>query len=108
FPRRIAEEGADLWLLNARDVREWLPARPANSHKGTYGHVLVVAGSPGLTGAGQLTVRGAHRAGAGLVTWAVPGSLPASLAPASPETLTVPWPGDGTDGTPPPETWPEN
>lgn len=108
FPRRIADDGADLWLLNARDVREWLPARPADSHKGTYGHVLVVAGSPGMTGAGQLAVRGAHRAGAGLVTWAVPRSLQASLAPASPETMTVPWPEDAADGTPSLENWLEN
>ena len=49
--------------------------RLAESHKGTYGHVLVVGGSIGMTGAVVMSANAALRAGAGLVTAAVPESL---------------------------------
>jgi len=52
-----------------------LPERPADAHKGLFGHVLVVAGSPGMTGAGCMAAVAAQRAGAGLVTLALPESL---------------------------------
>jgi hydroxyethylthiazole kinase-like uncharacterized protein yjeF len=52
-----------------------LPERPRDAHKGDFGHVLVVAGSPGMTGAGCMAAMAAQRAGAGLVTLALPASL---------------------------------
>ncbi len=52
-----------------------LPRRRAEAHKGDFGRVLVVAGSPGMTGAGCLTALGAQRAGAGLITLALPRSV---------------------------------
>lgn len=55
-------------VIEAADVRELLPLRAADTHKGRGGHVLVVAGSPGRTGAAVLSGHGAMRAGAGLVT----------------------------------------
>ena len=52
-----------------------LPARALSGHKGSFGHVLVVGGSPGKTGAVLLAAQGALRAGAGLVSLAAPRSL---------------------------------
>ena len=60
-----------------REVSELpgVPARRPEAHKGDFGHVLVVAGSPGMTGAGCMAAQSAQLAGAGLVTLALPASL---------------------------------
>jgi NAD(P)H-hydrate epimerase len=62
-----------------------LPDRPTNAHKGTFGTVLVVAGSVNYTGAALLAGKAACRIGAGLVTLAVPAPLHTSLAGHFPE-----------------------
>lgn len=66
-------------------VRSFLPLRPPDAHKGTFGTVLVVAGSINYTGAALLAGKSAFRAGAGLVTLAVPVPLHSSLAGHFPE-----------------------
>lgn len=65
--------------LECEDVARLLPARRATGHKGTAGHVLVIAGSAGKTGAALLAARAALRTGAGLVTIATTGSARAAL-----------------------------
>jgi len=62
-------------LIDDEMVRRLLPAREADAHKGTFGHLAVAAGSVGMTGAACLTSEAAARAGAGLVTLACPWSL---------------------------------
>jgi hydroxyethylthiazole kinase-like uncharacterized protein yjeF len=62
---RVGESGR---ILERADVMSWLVPRPLSAHKGSAGRVVVVAGSPGKTGAALLSARGALRAGAGLVT----------------------------------------
>ena len=64
-------------MSELEDVRELpcLPERDRDSHKGDFGRVLAVGCSPGMTGAGCMVARGAQRAGAGLVTLALPAGL---------------------------------
>lgn len=64
--------------------------RKADSNKGLYGHVLIVAGSVGKAGAAGMAARGALRAGAGLVTVATPEPVLATVAGFAPEIMTEP------------------
>src|SRR5262249_39204240 len=67
-------EGGYLELLTRERMRELVPARAADSNKGDFGRVLVIAGSLGRTGAAHMSAMGALRSGAGLVTVAAPRS----------------------------------
>jgi ADP-dependent NAD(P)H-hydrate dehydratase / NAD(P)H-hydrate epimerase len=78
-------EGLHREVATAETVRANLPERPPDSHKGTFGTVLVVAGSLNYTGAALLAGQAAYRSGAGLVTLAVPSVLHAPLAGQFPE-----------------------
>lgn len=79
-------------LLEAARIRALLPLRPRESHKGDYGHILALVGSRGKPGAGALACLAALRAGAGLVTAAVPASAYAALAAGRPEVMVEPLP----------------
>ena len=64
------EAPPDAWMeLERADAARLLPPREPDSHKGTYGHLAVLAGSEGMMGAGALCSAAALRAGAGLVSW---------------------------------------
>jgi NAD(P)H-hydrate epimerase len=76
----------------------FLPQPARSQHKGTAGHLLVIGGSPGLTGAPALAGLGALRAGAGLVTVACPADLSAEIKQGRPEIMTLPL-GSGPDWT---------
>ncbi len=76
-------------VVDAERVRALLPPRPADAHKGTFGTVMVVAGSVNFTGAALLAGKAAYRVGAGLVTLAVPAPLHAALAGHFPEATWV-------------------
>ncbi len=66
----VAQESTSLEWVEATTAARLLPPRAAASHKGDYGHLLVVAGSRDKSGASVLVARGALRSGAGLVTLA--------------------------------------
>ena len=61
--------------IAADTARALLPPRPDGGHKGSFGHVVVIAGSRGFAGAVRLACEAAYRAGAGLVTAAVPQAI---------------------------------
>nr|NIV30186.1 NAD(P)H-hydrate dehydratase [Anaerolineae bacterium] len=61
-------------------MRAWLPRRPMDAHKGTFGKALIVAGSVNYTGAAYLAGAAATRAGAGLVTLALPAAIHTAVA----------------------------
>lgn len=85
-------------LLAEDEARALVPARSPEAHKGDAGRVLVVAGSPGKSGAAHLALSGALRGGAGLVTLAArPEVLPFALA-GRPEAMSVAVPGAGPLG----------
>jgi NAD(P)H-hydrate epimerase len=82
----------DVWLslLDPEMFEELLAPRPPDGHKGTFGHVLVVAGSRDKSGAAAMTGLGALRAGAGLVTVASAASAIPVIASHAPELMTAP------------------
>lgn len=69
---------------------EQVTFREEDGHKGTYGHVLVVAGSPGMSGAAYFTAMGALRSGSGLVSVALPQTLNSVMEVKLSEALTLP------------------
>ena len=98
----LREISPQVELLDSSAVRGLLPSRREDSHKGDYGHLLVMAGSRGKTGAAILSCRGALRVGTGLVTLAAPHGLNNILASALVEPMTevLGEPSDGDQWSP--------
>ena len=78
-----------------------LPPRPPDAHKGTFGHLLIIAGSRHYIGAAALAAMAAHRAGAGLVTLATPASIYPIVAARLTETIHLPLPESADGGIAP-------
>jgi NAD(P)H-hydrate epimerase len=86
----VRSERAEIEWLDATSVRDLLPERYRETHKGTFGHVLAVAGSRGKSGAAVLVGLAALRSGVGLMTVAVPRGSLDSVASAQAEIMTEP------------------
>ena len=91
IPPFIAEKVGPLHFLLTPDlVRRGFQPRSPEAHKGNTGHLLVIGGSPGKTGAAAMTAMSAMRAGAGLVTLGIPRSLNPILETQALEAMTYP------------------
>jgi len=89
----IEEEDIRSHLIQYEDIQGLLAVpRHADTHKGDYGHLLVLAGSVGKTGAAALACKAAMRVGAGLVTLGIPRSLNEIMEVKLTETMTMPLP----------------
>jgi NAD(P)H-hydrate epimerase len=96
IPARLL--ASPLGLIEPSDVLAAFPPRLPSAHKGRFGHLLVVAGSLGKSGAAVLAGLAALRVGAGLVTVATPGGVLASVASGRPELMTEPLAEEGDGG----------
>jgi hydroxyethylthiazole kinase-like uncharacterized protein yjeF len=99
FPEGLlTAESLYIQTIEKTDAALLVPARPANSHKGDYGRVLIVAGSRGRTGAALMAAKACLRAGAGLVTMGVPETLTGVFQSRATEEMILPLPdkGDGS------------
>ena len=88
----IDSQAIKVQVVEEADLRPWFRKRSTDSHKGNYGHVLVIAGSRGKGGAAGLTALAALRIGCGLVTLALPESCQKALEFHPLEVMTVPAP----------------
>ncbi len=91
-PEIVQSSGIRRYLLTEELLSSWIAPRHAAAHKGSAGHVCVLAGSAGKTGAAALVCLGAGRAGAGLVTLFIPESLNPIMEVKLTEAMTLPVP----------------
>lgn len=104
IPSSLASEsGVQVHLLTPEVLHAHLGVdlarqRSPEGHKGTYGHVLLAAGTLRMSGAGLLSARAALRAGCGLVTWALPQKLLPCIIGSAPELMLADV-GGNEDGT---------
>jgi len=91
FPEELlAECGLQTYLVDNDYLQGHLQERQRNSHKGTYGHLLLVGGSMGMSGAVTLAARSSYRAGVGAVSCAVPSDVQLHIAVNIPEAMVYP------------------
>lgn len=84
----IDDEAVSLALITPKDIQAHIAPRLASTHKGTYGHVAIIAGSPGRSGAAVMCARGAIRTGVGLVSVMTDAETAKLVHAASIESMT--------------------
>ena len=95
-PQVLAAADPGKELLTGASLQGVLRPRDRKAHKGHFGHVLLLAGSTGKSGAAALAARAAARTGAGLVTLAVPAGLNSVLESMVTEVMTEPLPEESS------------
>jgi ADP-dependent NAD(P)H-hydrate dehydratase / NAD(P)H-hydrate epimerase len=91
-PESVVQSSLNMYAITASDIESIVASRPLLSHKGSFGHVLVVGGSLGKSGAAAMSGMAALRAGTGLVTVATARGVLQSVAGFAPELMTEPLP----------------
>jgi len=86
----IQKQLADFYLIEERDIRHTLKPRKPFSHKGTYGHALIIAGNTNTMGAALLSAMACLHTGAGLTTACIPQSGLVALNTKLPEVMALP------------------
>jgi NAD(P)H-hydrate epimerase len=86
-PAIISEKGTPFHYILKKDIQKILRQRAKFSHKGLFGHALLIAGSYGMAGAAILAARAALRAGVGLLTTHVPRTVYPIIQGAVPESI---------------------
>ena len=94
----VKRQDTKIHLLEEKDIKKIFHNRQPDSHKGNYGHVLVLAGSRGKGGAAGLSALAALRAGCGLCTLALPDSCQKAFELHPMEVMTLPLP-ENSSGT---------
>lgn len=106
IPAELLEKAdSEMELITPQDLSPCLKRRPCDSHKGAYGHLLILGGAAGYSGAAQMAARAALRSGVGLVTVVTPASLASSLAGNVMEAMVYAAPETET-GSLSRDTWP--
>ena len=96
FPMELlSSESLKTQTIEQTDASFLLPERTAYSHKGDYGHVLIIAGSKGKTGAALMTAKACLRSGAGMITIGVPETLMDVFQERVTEEMVLPLPDNG-------------
>lgn len=95
YPVRIIKEINPAGRLTTGDELPLIRKRGRNTHKGNYGHVLVIGGSKDFTGAPVISSMAALRSGAGLVTMAVPSAIAGTITGRVPEVMPLPLRDEG-------------
>jgi len=107
MPREMVERLAgDMRLIEKKWVSGLIPLRDAEAHKGNFGHLFIIAGSPGKTGAAAMAAEASVRSGTGLTTVGTPASLNPILEVKITEAMTLPLP-DRNSGYIAAEAWGE-
>lgn len=86
----VEKKSPKVHLTEKKRVQSFFSVRDSQAHKGNFGHLLIIAGSIGKTGAAALAANAAMACGTGLVTLGVPESLNAVMEPQVTETMTFP------------------
>lgn len=95
IPHQVVERKAfHRRVVTPEDLCDAITQRSPEAHKGDFGHLFVLAGSAGKTGAGVMASEAALRVGAGLVTMGVPRSLDLAMEARLTEVMTLPLPED--------------
>ncbi len=94
IPPAALEKSCRLWWVEEEDVALMLPQRPDSGHKGVFGHLLVIGGSPGKSGAVSMAADSAIVGGSGLVTMAVPAPILESVDLGCTEAMGFGLPSD--------------